>query len=197
LVLNRAVWDAHLGRLRALVAAKEQGTEVWIMRPYDGTGAGGYVGEDLGPGMGPSLGQDMGPDHGPDRRPNGPQPVAGAVQRARELVQEWAGDGRSSELLVDELQRIVGCDPIVAGRRTDSWTGTDAWSTFRDELGTDPSSWRPVDLGDDDAVLCLEGTIDPPGGPQRSVRAYVADDEIGQDGQLGYRVFLASQETRT
>jgi hypothetical protein len=41
-------------------------------------------------------------------------------------------------------------------------------------------------------VLCLEGAIPPPTQPPRLVRAYTADDVIGPDGQLGYRVFLAA-----
>jgi MoaA/NifB/PqqE/SkfB family radical SAM enzyme len=171
LVLNRPVWDAHLTRLRHLLTAKEHGTDVWILRPYDGADGGPY------------LGQDMGPP--------GPKPVEGAPRIARALAEAWASVDDVAEITVDDQQRIVACDPIVAGRPATSWVGTDAWATIHDALGSDPTDWTLVDLDDDPPVLCLEGAIPPPTQPPRLVRAYTADDVIGPDGQLGYRVFLA------
>jgi hypothetical protein len=195
LVLNRRVWDLHLGRLRSLLEAKERGTEVWIMRPYDGSGDGPYIGQDLGPDLGPDMGPDLGPSMGPDMGPPGPRPVEGAVDRARALAVAWAAGGRVDELAVDPDQRIVSCDPAVAGCATAGWAGTDAWETIGGALGTDPAGWGAVEI-DETSVSCVEGVVVRHEGGSVRMRFYSADDVVGPGGRLGYRVFVARAAER-
>jgi hypothetical protein len=130
-------------------------------------------------------------------RPNGPQPKDGGSELARALAQDWAGPAGVDELAVDDQQRIVACDPVVAGRTTASWVGADAWATIEEALRTNPAAWCPVEVSTDGPVLCLEGSVSSLEGDPLAVRAYVADDVVGPDGRLGYRVFLASRPTAT
>jgi hypothetical protein len=175
--LNRPRWNAHLGRLKAILHAREDGTEVWVeplMAPARATGSVAGT-----PVAAPS-------------RPPAPESAERAREAARALAEEWAAPGEVGELTIDDRQRITAADPSVAGCATEGWVGTNVLSTLEAAWGADPSGWDVVELAETTDVVCLAGIATPRPDEQRSVRAFVWR-EARADGRFEFRVFLASR----